>query len=121
MSSSDGWIGNNSELSRDGVSGHGTLEAMLFESLLFQLIEKGLLTKNDALSIVQIVAQVKRSEATVDGGTGNVSDDLTSLRRLYESFHAMRERPTATEADRSNILELRPPLHGGAPTFPSEN
>ena len=92
---------------------------MLFESLVHHLIEKGLLTKNDALSVVQTVAEVKRPQV-MDGEIKGVRE-LAVLRRLFDSFTAMREGPRAARADGHNIHELRPPLHGENPHFPDQD
>ena len=55
-----------------------TVESELFESLIHHLVEKGILTRNDALSVVQTVAEVKRGE------------QAEGLRRLEESGLPLR-------------------------------
>ena len=100
-----------------------TIELQLFESLVHHLIEKGVLTKNDALSVVQTVAQVKRGE--LESGltrVGYVKNALLVLERLYSSFEILTERPfTSQTLDGSNVLQLRPPLHGDNPKFPKDD
>ena len=99
-----------------------TIECQLFESLTHQLIEKGVLTKNDALSVVQTVAEVKRGELEEEQAqTAAIREELTILERLYSSFELIRERPPVSESyDGGNVLRLRPPLHGDDPKFPDD-
>ena len=119
MPSTDGQDGQPTFVSRFGVGGpSGDLETMLFESLVHQLIEKGLLTKNDALSIVQTVAQVKMGQLDDEETASMVSSELALLRRLYESFAALRERSGKANSTQNNVRQLRPSLHGDAPEFP---
>ena len=96
-----------------------TIECQLFESLVHHLIEKGVLTKNDALSVVQTVAQVHRGKLEEQQpGTASVNDGLAILKRLYSSFELMSDRHSRSEAqDGENVLRLRPPLHGNRPDF----
>lgn len=119
MFSSDGSDGRESSSSRFNGDGRGgSIETMLFESLVHQLIEKGLLTKNDALSIVQTVAQVKRGQ--VPEGVPETDAEIALLRRLYDSFEALREHSATARASRDNVRQLRPPRHGDAPEFPHD-
>lgn len=121
MSSADGHDGPNSPPARVEVL-HYSLEAMLFESLVHHLIEKGLLTKNDGLSVVQTVAEVKRAQATDEEFDGDrCNAELAVLRRLFDSFAAMREGTQPGRTDGHNIHQLRPPLHDGNPNFPDED
>lgn len=95
---------------------------MLFESLVHHLIEKGLLTRNDALSVVQTVAEVKRAQLMDQGSDDFETDaELAALRRLFDSFAAMREGPRTGHSDGHNVHELRPPLHGENPSFPDND
>lgn len=112
MSSLDGR--NDADTPTKGAS----VEQQLVESLILHLIEKGVLTKNDALSVVQSVAEVKRGEAD-EGKTdpASVAKDLKVLQRLYSSFELVRESPAVAHHD-GNVLPLRPPLHGNNPRFP---
>lgn len=100
-----------------------SIECGLLESLVHHLIEKGVLTRNDALSVVQTVAQVKRSE--LEGGrlhAASVANELAFLERLYASFELMSDRPSTAQAfDGRNVIHLRPPLHGDNPEFPNED
>lgn len=101
-----------------------TIELQLFESLVHHLIEKGVLTKNDALSVVQTVAEVKRGEREAESRpAGVVERELTVLQRLYASFELMKVRPPNLSRDRDghNVLPLRPPLHGDNPKFPQDD
>ena len=121
MSSSDGHDGGHNDNSGSGLNGfrpHGTVETMLFESLVFQLIEKGILTKNDALSIVQTVAQVKQGRLAGSDGAPETDHELALLRRLYASFEAVSDRSALGNGDPANVKQLRPPLHQDAPEFP---
>lgn len=122
MSSADGPDGHNRNLGShfDGFDRHGTIETMLFESLVHQLLEKGILTKNDALSIVQTVAQVGNGRVAEQGGSREVEAQLALLRRLYESFEAASDRSAVANGDHANIRVLRPPLHQDAPEFPDD-
>lgn len=83
-----------------------TVEIQLFESLVHHLVEKGVLTRNDALSVVQAVAQVKLGEqAARPGASATVAKDLILLERLYASFELITERPMAIEVrDGANVL-----------------
>lgn len=121
MSSADGRDGRGGSPVQGGSSDH-SLETMLFESLVHHLIEKGLLTKDDALSVVQTVAEVKRAQVVADGASDgyNPNDELRVLRQLFDSFEAMRERARGRPLDGHNVHQLRPPLHDGNPQFPDD-
>lgn len=111
----DGWPGV------DGTA-YGTIEYLLFDSLVHHLIEKGVLTKNDALSVVQTAAEVVRSRL-LDGQapTRQTSEVLSSLERTYSSFEAVPDRHGTTRIDGQNVHTLRPPLHGNRPKFPHDD
>jgi hypothetical protein len=100
----------------------GSVGYLLFDSLVHHLIEKGVLTKNDALSVVQTVAEVVRSRMD-DGETRSqqTSAALATLDRTYSSFEAMQDRTGAAQLDGHNVHPLRPPLHGDRPRFPSDD
>lgn len=99
-----------------------SMDRQLFESLVHHLIEKGVLTKNDALSVVQTVAQVKRGELEAGRSEGgSIERELATLERLYSSFELLRERPSAKVLDGENVLQLRPPLHGDNRNFPKDH
>ena len=101
---------------------HGNIGYLLFDSLVHHLIEKGILTKNDALSVVQSAAEVVRG--LMDDGRApslQTSGDLSILERTYSSFEAMQDRPGAAQLDGHNVHSLRPPLHGDRPQFPSDD
>ncbi len=100
-----------------------SMECQLFESLAHHLIEKGILTKNDVLSVVQTVAEVKRGELEEDSFSASVTQrEIYTLARLYSSFDIKfdpvpRRDPRGSE----NIVQLRPPLHGDEPRFPCDD
>ena len=96
------------------------VEAMLFESLVHHLMEKGVLTKNDALSVVGTVAAVKRGQLDESNGNDPSSEaDLAMLHRMFESFKAI-DVP-AGRMDGANVHQLRPPLHGDQVDFPRDD
>lgn len=100
----------------------GEVGYLLFDSLVHHLIEKGLLTKNDALNVVQTAAQVVRGRMEEDDvPSTRTSAAMTILERTYSSFEALRERPGSSQLDGHNIHALRPPLHGDRPKFPSDD
>ena len=100
----------------------GSVGYLLFDSLVHHLIEKGVLTKNDALSVVQTVAEVVRSE-THNGQTSapQTSAALATLQRTYSSFEALKGQQGAQQQDGHNVHSLRPPLHGERPQFPTDD
>ena len=123
MSSADGLNGPNISSPPQHPAARLSIECQLFESLVHHLIEKGVLTKNDALSVVQTVAQVKLGAIEENGSEAAVDDpELARLKRLYLSFELMRERPLTSQAFGSdNVLQLRPPLHRDHPEFPRDD
>jgi len=121
MSSADGPRGpDDGQFEETPLAPTQTVELQLFESLVHHLIEKGLLTKNDALSVVQTVAEVKRGELeAAERPARFVNKELTTLERLYSSLKLITDRPfNSRVGDGGNILQLRPPLHGDRPEFP---
>lgn len=100
----------------------GTVEYMLFESLLHHLIEKGVLTKNDALSVVQTVAEVTRGQLHEGRGHSSTTQNaLAMLKRMYSSLEAMSERIIGARVEGGNVLRMRPPLHDDRPEFPRDD
>lgn len=101
------------------------VDSHLLEALMYLLIEKGVLTKNDALSVVETVAHVKRGvleEAEADGDEATrTKADLILLQRLYGSFEALDDRPDVLSLSGENVHRLRPPLHRDRPTFPQDD
>lgn len=95
-----------------------SVEYLLFDSLVHHMIEKGLLTKNDALSVVQAVAQIVRGYACDEDMAVQAQTALSGLERLYSSFEAI---PNRARSDASNLTHLRPPLHEDRPEFPSRD
>lgn len=118
-------------MARDGLDGDGadghypfgqmdSIEYLLFDSLVHHMIEKGLLTRKDALSIVQTVARIVRGYLN-DDHEGETSAALSKLKRTYASFEAMPERLGTSALDAENVHQLRPPLHGDRPEFPRDD
>ena len=97
------------------------IEFMLFDSLVHHMIEKGLLTKNDALSVVQTVAQVVRNYAEDDAIRARANAALSTLKRTYSSFEAIPEKSSKLLSDLGNVHQLRAPLHGERPDFESDD
>jgi len=95
---------------------------LLFDSLVHHLIEKGILTKNDALSVVQTAAEVVHGRID-DGETPSLQAKaaLAVLERTYSSFEAVQDRQGAAQLDGHNVHSLRPSLHGDRPQFPSDD
>ena len=107
-----------------GVEGatYESVEYLLFDSLVHHLIEKGLLTKNDALSIVQTVAQVVRGRMhESDTANKTIDASLATLERTYSSFEALRDLRGTSRPGARNVHQLRTPLHGDHPRFPLED
>ena len=100
----------------------GQVHIQLVEALVLVLIEKGVLTKNDALSIVQTVAQVQRGAAVEDRSSGaRTQAAIQMLQRMYGSLETLAERPGARQASWENVHQLRPPIHGDQPEFPRDD
>lgn len=120
MSSADGSDGADlrSEAPNQGMH----VDTLLLEALLHVLVEKGVLTKNDALSVVETAAQVRRG-ALHEGRVASepVQADLETLHRLYRSFEALADCRGAPPADGENIYRLRPAVHGDRPEFPRDD
>jgi hypothetical protein len=114
--SSDSADGEQSHL--NGMASE-SVEYLLFDSLVHQLIEKGLLTKNNAFSVVQTVAEVVRSRMHESEEVPSMDPKLRLLERIYGSFEALPERYGRSALNGDNVLPLRTPLHGDSPHFPS--
>ena len=98
-----------------------SVEIQLFDSLVHHLIEKGVLTRNDALSVVQTVAEVERGAQEEHPGP-EPDGNLSMLARLYSSYQTLPENHSGhASQDDENIVQLRPPLHRGRPAFPTED
>lgn len=103
------------------TEGYEDVGYLLFDSLAHHLIEKGVLTKNDALSIVQTAAEVVRGRIGGDEAQSlQAKAALAILERTYSSFEAVGDKRRA-HTDGHNIRPLRPPLHGDTPQFPSDD
>lgn len=96
-----------------------SVEFLLFDSLVHHLIEKGLLTKNDALSVVQTAAEVVRGRVHLSDAAKD--EELSALERVYSSFEAMPDRYGRSGLDDHNVHPMRKPLHGDRPHFPSDD
>ena len=106
---------------QDHTEALGSVGYLLFDSLAHQLIEKGVLTKNDALSVVQTVAEVVRSQMHNGQSPSQTSASLAILQRTYSSFEAVQDKLGAPKLDGHNVHPLRPPLHSDRPQFPSDD
>ena len=83
------------------------------------LIEKGVLTQNDVLSVVQVVAEVQRGVLEEGLAPKALTETgLAVLQRLYDSFEALADRSKSAQVDGVNVQYLRAPLHGDRPRFP---
>ena len=99
-----------------------SVEFLLFDSLVHHLIEKGILTKNDALSVVQTAAQVVHGRIHESGvGKEELVAALSMLERTYGSFEALSDRSRRSGLDGHNVHPLRTPLHGDHPRFPTDS
>lgn len=117
-------------MSSDSADGSGarayarsfeSVEFLLFDSLVHHLIEKGLLTKNDVLSVVQTAAQVVRGRVHQRGDSITTDADLSTLERVYGSFEALPDRYGRVGLAADNVHPLRIPLHGDQPHFPRDD
>lgn len=123
MSSADGPDGADPRTEHETSGGRGlNVDALLIEALMHVLVEKGVLTKNDALSVVETAAQVKRgAHYERRAATEQTEADLGLLQRLYRSFEALSDRPGVVRPDGENIYLLRPPVHGDRPDRPRDD
>lgn len=99
----------------------GGVEYLLFDSLVHHLIEKGVLTKNDALSVVQTAAQVVHGRLHESENAATLAAELSMLERSYGSFAALPDRYGRPGMDAQNVRPLRVPLHGEQPHFPTDD
>lgn len=99
-----------------------SVEYLLFDGLVHHLIEKGLFSKNDALSVVQTVAQVVRGQLHDSSAADERRDSaLSLLERAYSSYQALPDRHGKSGMDGYNVHPLRPPIHGESPHLPSDD
>lgn len=100
----------------------GSVEFLLFDSLVHHLIEKGLLTKTDAMSVVQTTAEVVRGQVHEnEADSAEINLALATLERTYSSFQALPDRFGRSGLDADNVHVLRTPLHGDQPQFPKDD
>ena len=86
------------------------VDSLLLETLIYVLIEKRVLTRDDALSVVETVAQVTRGEADDEGAASpETIAALKLLKRMYVSFEALDRKPEIEDFDGENVHRLRPP------------
>lgn len=116
--SSDFTDGDNSRLDTKAFD---SVEYLLFDSLVHHLIEKGLLTKNDALSVVQTAAEVVRGQMHESDSRPRIDTALGALERTFASFEALPDRYARSGLNGDNVLPLRNPLHRNRPHFPSDD
>lgn len=122
MSSADGPGADPEGLGQASEAAGEQVHTQLVEALVLLLIEKGVLTKNDALSIVRTVAQVQRGAAVEDRKSGaRTQATLRMLQRMYASFEALADRSGALLAGGENVHQLRPPIYGDRPEFPRDD
>lgn len=111
----------------DGAQGKidksfNSVEYLLFDSLVHHLIEKGLLTKNDALRVVQIAAEVVRGRIHESASASErFESSLAMLERTYSSFEALPDGSAARRLSAENVHPLRAPLHRDPPQFPADD
>ena len=123
MSSADGPDGGYPPHSEPaGERPGGRVDTLLVEALIHVLIEKGVLTRNDALNVVQTVTQVKQGELHEGRApAAQTRATLEMLHRLYASFEVVANRPGVVQADGANVHRLRPPVHDDRPKFPRDD
>ena len=98
------------------------LQTQLVESLMYLLIEKGVLTRNDALSVVQTVAEIQHGVVVEDLKPRlQTQAAIDVLLRMYKSFEALEPSVTAPLVGGDNVRRLRPPVHGDRPEFPRDS
>ena len=122
MSSADGPFEADPQSPVEAPHDPGKIQFVLVEALIHVLMEKGVLTRNDALSVVETSAQVVRgmvSEGREAGAQTRVA--LQMLKRMYASFEAVSGQPGVVAVDGVNVRHLRPPLHGDRPKFPRDD
>ncbi|PSJ37683.1 hypothetical protein [Allosphingosinicella deserti] len=106
-------------LSRAGARG---VDSLLLEALVHVLIEKGVLTKNDALSVVETVAQIVKGEVDDrEAADSQTAAAVRMLKRMYVSFEALEDRPGVVTFDGENVHRMRRPVHGDRPSFPLDD
>ena len=98
------------------------VHTQLVEALVLLLIEKGVLTQNDALSIVGTVAQVQRGKS-IEGGEPRAQAQaaIRMLYRMFRSFEALADSSGARVASGDNVHQLRPPIYEARPEFPGDD
>lgn len=122
MSSTDGPGADPKGLGQASAVAGEQVHSELVEALVLILIEKGVLTKNDALSIVQTVALVQRGRAAEGREpAAQTQAAIQMLQRMYTSFDAIADGSGILLASGENVHQLRPPTYGGRPEFPRDD
>lgn len=115
--SSDGPGADPQGSAEASAAADGQVQNQLVEALIHVLIEKGVLTRNDALSIVQTVADVQQGMAADGKASGAQIEAVEMLHRLYASFEALADRSGTLIAGGANVHQLRPPIYDRRPGF----
>lgn len=98
------------------------VDSLLVETLIHVLVEKGVLTRNDALGIIVTAAQVKGGESDRGGAAGEeAAAALALLKRMYRSFEALEDRSAGRRYGGENVHRLRPPVREEQPDFPRDD
>lgn len=122
MSSADGAVHDPQGSAQPGGLPGDQVQTQLVEALMLVLIEKGLLARGDALSVVQTVAQVQRGvahEGRISAASAKAA--MAMLQRMYASFEAFPDGVAALPASWDNVRPLRPPNYADRPGFPGDD
>ncbi len=121
MSSTDGPGADPKGSGQTSDAAGDQVQTQLVEALMLLLIEKGVLTRNDALSVIQTVAQVQQGKALESTDfSARALATIPLLRRMYGSFEALADGPGLALGGSHNVRQLRPPIHGDLPEFPRD-
>ena len=121
MSSADGPGAAPEGTGEAGEFPGGQIPTQLVEALMLLLIEKGVLTGNDALSIVRTVAQVQLGAAGEGEAGARHRAIRQMLHRLYASFEALVDGAAVPLPGGENVVQLRPPIYDDRPEFPTDD
>jgi hypothetical protein len=118
--STDDFDTKNPDGQRPAFSQMESVDYLLFDSIVHHMIEKGLFTRNDALSIIQSVSTIVRGYAQDEHLAADASSALSLLERTYASYEAIPDRGNPS-LEAENVHQLRPPVHGDIPGFPRDD
>jgi len=122
MSSTDGPGADPKGSGQTSDAAGEEVQTQLVEALMLLLIEKGVLTRNDALSVIQTVAQVQQGKALESTDfSPRALATIPMLRRMYGSFEALADGSGVALGGSHNVRQLRPPIHGDLPEFPRDD